>query len=157
ICLHQKIREQGGAYGGGAVCNAMGGTYYFYSYRDPHISATLDAFKEAIQMMIEGHFDEEDLEEAKLEMIQGMDAPVSPGSRAYLAYCWLAEGKTEELRQKFRNKVLAATKEDIVKAVKKHIEKQYESAKTIVFAGKELIEKENAFLVSEKRETLPIG
>lgn len=156
ICLHQKIREQGGAYGGGAVCNAMSGSYYFYSYRDPHIVDTLDAFKEAIQMVVSGDFDDEDLEEAKLEMIQGMDAPVSPGSRGYLAYCWLAEGKTKELRQKFRDKVLSTKKEDVIEAIKKHIEKQYETGKTVVFAGKELIEKENALLLSLNKEPFPV-
>ncbi len=156
VILHQKIREQGGAYGGGAVCNAMSGTYYFYSYRDPNIASTLDAFLESIQVIASQDFDEEDLEEAKLEMIQGMDNPVSPGSRGYLAYCWMREGKTLELRQKFRDKVLSATLKDIVYAVKTHIVGQFESGKTIVFAGKELIEKENAIMLKEHEVTLPI-
>jgi Zn-dependent M16 (insulinase) family peptidase len=142
MVLHQKIREQGGAYGGGAVCNAMAGNYYFYSYRDPNIVSTLAAFIEAIAEIADGNFDDEDLNEAKLEMIQGMDAPISPGTRGYIAYCWLKEGKTSEIRQYFRDKVLKLKAEDICKAVKNHIQKQFGQGKTIIFAGKELLEKE---------------
>jgi hypothetical protein len=142
IVLHQKIREQGGAYGGGAVCNTMAGNYYFYSYRDPNITSTLKAFSESIKEIADENFDDEDLNETKLEMVQGMDAPVSPGTRGYIAYCWLREGKTPEIRQYFRDKVLSLKAEDISHAVKKHIQKQFESGKTIIFAGKELLEKE---------------
>lgn len=156
IVLHQKIREQGGAYGGGAVCNTMAGNYYFYSYRDPNIASTLTAFSESIEEIANGDFDDEDLEEAKLEMIQGMDTPVSPGSRGYVAYCWLKEGKTPELRQKFRDRILAITSEDVMSAVKKHIQSQFNTGKTVIFAGKELIEKENAELMKLGLATFPI-
>ena len=33
--LHKEVREKGGAYGGGAAANALGGTFSFSSYRDP--------------------------------------------------------------------------------------------------------------------------
>lgn len=156
LYLHQKIREQGGAYGGGAVCNTMAGTFYFYSYRDPNILSTLNAFQESIQMILNGEFDNEDLIEAKLEMIQGMDSPVSPGSRAYLAYSWLKEGKTDLLRQNFRDKVLSLTKEMVIEAIKTHLLPNFELGKTIVFAGKELIEKENRLLIEENKDPFPI-
>ena len=156
IVLHQKIREQGGAYGGGAVCNTMAGNFYFYSYRDPNIVSTLKAFSESIDSIIDGNFETEDLEEARLEMIQGMDAPVSPGSRGYLAYCWLQEGKTSEIRQKFRDRILSVTSDDVINAVKKHIQPQFEIGKTVIFAGKELIEKENQVLVESGEKPFPI-
>lgn len=154
--LHQKIREQGGAYGGGAVCNTMTGTYYFYSYRDPNIASTLQAFTDAIEEIASGNFDEEELEEAKLEMIQGMDSPVSPGSRGYLAYCWMQEGKTAELRQQFRDKVLSLTADDVVQAVRTHIIAQFNTGVTVVFAGQELLEKENLILSLAGKKPLHI-
>lgn len=146
LTLHTSIREQGGAYGGGAVSNAMSGNFYFYAYRDPNISSTLAAFEKSIAELLKGKFDESDLEEAKLEMIQTLDAPVAPGSRGDLAYGWMREGKTLEVRQQFRDRLLAMTREDIIHAVKKHL-KNIPSGTTIVFAGKELLEKENAKLV----------
>jgi len=89
-------------------------------------------------------------------MIQGMDAPVSPGSRGYMAYCWKKESKTESLRQEFKTRVLTLTKQDVINAVKQHIKPQFEESTTVVFAGKELIEKENLTLKKEGFETLPI-
>lgn len=156
MTLHKKIREEGGAYGGGSVSNVLSGNYYFYSYRDPNIASSLSAFEEAIYQLADGQFDEQDLEEAKLEMIQDFDQPVSPGARADVAYHWLKEGKTNEMRQSFRERILAATKEDIIAAVKEHIIPQYPTGKTIVFAGKELLESENAKLEADGKAPLDI-
>jgi Zn-dependent M16 (insulinase) family peptidase len=149
LTLHTCIREQGGAYGGGGVSNPMSGNFYFYSYRDPNIASTLRAFEEAIQTVLKGDFDDLDLEEAKLEMIQTLDSPISPGSRAELAYSWWREGKTQEVRQAFRNRMLALTREDIIEAVRTIILPQMGKGATVVFAGKELLEKENKILLKE--------
>lgn len=146
LVLHTRIREQGGAYGGGAVSNALSGNFYFYSYRDPNIASTLDAFDLAINEILEGNFDEEDLIEAKMEMVQGMDSPVAPGSRADLAYSWMREGKIPAIRQAYRSKLLALTKEEIIEAVKEQIVINYPLGSTVVFADRGLLEKENLIL-----------
>lgn len=156
LTLHSAIREQGGAYGGGAVNNAMSGYFYFYSYRDPNISNSLKAFEKSIQNILEGNFDEDDLAEAKLEMIQSMDSPVAPGSRADLAYGWLCEGKTPELRQSFRDRLLALTKDQIIEAVQMEVAANWDKGAAVVFAGKELLEKENLHLAAEKKPQLKI-
>ncbi len=159
LTLHTRIREQGGAYGGGAASNTMSGIFYFYSYRDPQITKTLQAFHEAIELVLNGEFDEEDLEEAKLEMVQVLDSPISPGSRAEAAYGWLREGKTLDMRQAFRTKILALTKKDVIKAVKEVIVPNITKGSTVVFAGKELLERENDLLADQglpPLEILPI-
>lgn len=156
ITLHSRIREQGGAYGGGAVSNALGGNFYFYSYRDPNISKTLKAFNEAVDKIINGDFDETDLEEAKLEMVQALDSPISPGSRAELAYGWWKEGRTLELRQAYRHKMLSLTKSEIIEAVRTHIKPRLANATPIVFAGKGLLEEENQVLKEQGRPVLDL-
>lgn len=144
LVLHSKIREQGGAYGGGAICNSMASNFYFYSYRDPNIRSTLEAFDEAVTELIAGHFDDADLEEAKLEMIQTLDAPVAPGSRGDFAYGWLREGKPHAVRQKFRSAILALTKDDVIEAVQSEIFSENVKGIEVVFANKDLLDKENA-------------
>lgn len=156
LTLHSVIREQGGAYGGGASSNAISGNFYFYSYRDPNIVSSLQAFENSIKNILNGNFDDEDLTEAKLEMIQGMDAPVSPGSRADLAYVWLKEGKTSEIRQAFRNKLLSLRREDVIEAVKSEILPKWKNGATVVFAGQELLEKENTLLETSNEKPLKI-
>ena len=154
LTLHRLLREQGGAYGGGTSANALAGTLYFYSFRDPNIASTLNAFEEAVKEVIKGKFDESDLEEAKLEIIQGLDDPIAPGRRGDYAYGWLREGKTTEIRQTFRERILNMKKEDVVSAVKRIIVPQIAMAPTVVFAGRELLEKENAALKAEGRPEL---
>lgn len=156
LTLHTAIREQGGAYGGGAVSNAMSGNFYFYAYRDPNIIATIEAFDKAVHDLSLGEFDESDLEEAKLEMIQALDTPVAPGSRGDLAYSWLCEGKTFEVRQAFRERVLQLKGGDVVSAVKKHLVRGLSNATTVVFAGKDLLEKENAKLLIQGKPPFAI-
>jgi presequence protease len=156
LTLHTKIREQGGAYGGGAVSNSMSGNFYFYSYRDPNISSTFHAFKEAVRNVSEGHFDDLELEEAKFEMIQGLDSPISPGSQAEVAYGWWREGRTLEVRQAYRNKLLALTREEVIEAVQSIIVPKMEEGVTVVFAGKELLDKANDEFLAAGKEPLLI-
>lgn len=155
--LHRKIREEGGAYGGGASCNTLYGNFLFYSYRDPHICATYKAYEEALDKIIKGRFKESDIEEAKLEKIQDLDTPISPGSRGDIAYSLLREHKTAEMRQEFRDRLMALKKDDIIHALQRVIQPNLESAPDVVFAGQELLEKENAKLFKQGLSPLPIA
>lgn len=156
LTLHTKIREQGGAYGGGAVSNAVSGNFYFYSYRDPNIVSTFNAFEEAVQNVIKGNFDESDLEEAKFEMIQGLDSPISPGSQAEVAYGRWREGRTFQIRQTFRNKLLALKRDEVIDAVERIIAPNMNKGVAVVFANRELLEKANLELMAEGKEPLII-
>lgn len=154
LVLHPRLREQGGAYGGGASNNPMVGTFYFYAYRDPNIASTIEAFEESMKKILDGDFDASDLEEAKLEIVQDLDEPVSPGSRGSVGYTWMRNGKTLQMRQAWRDKLLGLTKEDVVAAVKKHILPRFDGGTTVVFAGQELLEKENRILEAEGKQPL---
>lgn len=146
LTLHKRIREQGGAYGGGASFNLLSGKFYFFSYRDPHITHTFQAFHEAIDAVSEGKFEERYLDEAKLELIQALDSPLSPGSRGSMAYSWWRAGLTKDKRQSFRDRLLAVTSLEVKEAADKHIRQKISSGSPVSFAGKELVEKENALL-----------
>lgn len=156
LTLHPQIREIGGAYGAGAINNATHGTFTFYAYRDPYIASSLNAFHQSMQKIAEGDFSEEDLEEAKREIIQGLDSPVSPGSRAYVAYSWLRSGKSQELRQNYRDLVLSLTRDQVKEAVKSHLLPQINEGVTVVFAEKDLLESENQQLQDQSKPQLPI-
>lgn len=154
--LHRRIREQGGAYGCGATYSSSLGNFSFHSYRDPHISTTIHAFRDAIDEIAAGKFTDQDLEEAKLGIIQQFDTPISPGSRAITAYSWLRDGKTTEMRQMFRDHLLRLTSRDLKHAVESELLDKKNQGIIVSFAGMELLEKENHFLALEDR-TLPIS
>ena len=140
--LHKRIREQGGAYGGRASDNPTAATFSFYAYRDPNLASTLDAFHEAVDIVVKGDFDAQTLESAKLEVVQDLDNPVSPGSRAMTAYSWQRTGRTQEVRQQFRDRLLSATKEDVQNATKEFLAPGLDNASVVTFAGRELLDRE---------------
>lgn len=78
-----KVREKGGAYGGGAT-QSMSGVFAFYSYRDPSPSNSLKVFDGSALWLKENVPKGSDLDEAKLGVFQSVDAPVSPGARGNL-------------------------------------------------------------------------
>ncbi|MCB1180875.1 MAG: insulinase family protein [Chlamydiia bacterium] len=151
--LHKRIREQGGAYGSGAVNESLGGTFYFFAYRDPHLASTLDAIEEAILTIVNGKFDEKELEEAKLGVIQELDSPVPPGSRGSLAYSRIRGKRTLKRRQLFRDRLLSCDQETIVQAASQYLLPGLDKGIIVSFAGKDLFTRENEIL---KEKSLPL-
>lgn len=140
--LHPLVREQGGAYGSSATLHLSSASLSFYSYRDPNIASTLAAFRQSAEKIASGKFTAQDLEEAKLEVIQDIDDPVSPGSRAVASHSLLKKGRTLELQNRFRAKLLAATKSEVTKAVEEKILNRLNEGAPCIMAGRELIERE---------------
>lgn len=153
--LHARVREQGGAYGVGAHYAPMLGQFYFHAYRDPHIQRTLNAFHESIDYLATVNIQQNDLEEAVIGMIQQLDAPISPGSRGIAAYSWWREGKTKEMRQNYRHRILSLHSKEIQHAVEQTLFSQKEKGIVVALADQALLEKENKLLATENR-ALPI-
>lgn len=140
--LHKKIREQGGAYGSGASYNPMTGNYYFYGYRDPHIKATFQAFYDAIKNISKGQFTEKDLTEAKLGIIQDLDSPISPGSRAMTAYHYFREGRSKDFRQDYRDNLLNIQKKDMKNVVTEQLLDNQDKAIKVTFTSESHLKKD---------------
>jgi hypothetical protein len=140
--LHHRLRELGGAYGGGASSNAMAGVFSFYSYKDPHLFSSLEAYEASLHFIHSGNFDERELEEAKLGVLQDLDTPLAPGSQAEVAYAWWRVGKTEQMRQHFRDLLIQTRREDIQALIPKYFPKGWSKDSFVAFAGKELLEKD---------------
>ncbi|MBI5272526.1 MAG: insulinase family protein [Chlamydiia bacterium] len=138
--LHKEIREKGGAYGAEASYTPSTGNYYLYSYRDPQLSKTLATFRTAIEKIAAGKFNERELEEAKLCVLQSLDAPITPGGRAIVAYSWQRAGRTREMRETFRNTILSARSDEVANALRAFVLPQEKIL--VSFLGEDLLEKE---------------
>lgn len=114
--LHRSIREQGGAYGGGATQDSANACFKFFSYRDPRLTETLNDFEQSISWLLETSHDELSLEEAILGVISSLDKPGSPAGDAKQAFHNNLFGRTKEQRQKFRQQILAVTIDDLLRA-----------------------------------------
>lgn len=111
--LHRAIREQGGAYGGGAGQDNNSASFRFYSYRDPRLEETLADFDRAVDWVMSTDLPWQAVEEAILGVISSIDKPDSPAGRAKRMYHSELHGRTLALRQQFRARVLATRLEDL--------------------------------------------
>ncbi len=119
--LHRAIREQGGAYGGGASQDSGIAAFRFYSYRDPRLEETLNDFDASIQWMLESEHDAEQLEQAILGVISSLDKPGSPAGEAKQSFHNLLFGRSHEFRQKFRQAILDVSLDDLIRVTKKYL------------------------------------
>jgi len=119
--LHTAIREQGGAYGGGASQDSSSGAFKFYSYRDPRFKGTFNDFDRAIDWFKDEIKGYEQLEQAILGVISGIDKPNSPAGEAKQAFHNERQGRTEKWRNDFRQKVLALTYADLDRVVEAYL------------------------------------
>ena len=111
--LHRAIREQGGAYGGGAGYHPDSGAFRFYSYRDPRLADTLTDFDRALDWLQTHDHPARTLEEAILGVIAAIDKPGSPAGEAVTAFFGTLFGRTPEQRRAFRQRVLQVTLDDL--------------------------------------------
>ena len=119
--LHTAIREQGGAYGGGASQDSSTGAFKFYSYRDPRFKGTFEDFDRAIDWFKAEPKGYEQLEQAILGVISGIDKPNSPAGEAKQAFHNEHQGRTELWRNDFRQKILGLTYADLDRVVEKYL------------------------------------
>ncbi|OEY67136.1 insulinase family protein [Marinobacter sp. X15-166B] len=111
--LHRAIREQGGAYGGGAGQDSVNGSFRFFSYRDPRFAETLDDFDQALQWLQTTDHAPQDLEESILGVIGQLDKPRSPAGEARHAFHNRLFGRSAEQQARFRKRVLEVTLDDL--------------------------------------------
>ncbi len=119
--LHRAIRERGGAYGGGAGFNSDAGTFRFFSYRDPRLAETFDDFQNSLQWLQAEKHEPRTLEEAILGVIGSIDKPGSPAGEARGAFHDSLNGRTPEIRRKYRSAVLAVTIDDLKRVAQKYL------------------------------------
>jgi hypothetical protein len=134
--LHRAIREQGGAYGGGASYDADSASFRFYSYRDPRLAETLNDFEASLDWL-QGDHPGRRIEEAILSAIKDLDQPSSPAGECTRAFFDRLHGRTPEYRRAFRARVLAVTTADLQRVASRYFNAT--DAHTAVIGGGETL------------------
>ena len=118
--LHTAIREKGGAYGAGAMQDMSARTFKFFSYRDPNIEKTFEAFGESVNWALKSITNEK-LEEGILNVISSIDKPSSPASEALSDFNSNYNGFSQEMRKKFRENILSVNIDKLVYVSEKYL------------------------------------
>jgi len=129
--LHRAIREQGGAYGGGASQDSNIAAFRFYSYRDPRLEGTLDDFSAAVEWTLSFEHDDASLEQAILGVIGGLDRPSSPAGEAKQHFHNSLFGRSHEQRKRFRQRVLEVSIDDLRRVTQTYLKPDLASTAVI--------------------------
>src|SRR3569623_238570 len=109
--LWDKVRVQGGAYGGGSGLDPFSGGFTFNSYRDPNLLQTLGAYDQAAGFLKSGVGDQ-DLVRSIIGAIGAIDTYRLPDAKGFTPLMWELTGNTDANRQQRREEVLGASAKD---------------------------------------------
>lgn len=153
--LYNRIRVQGGAYGGMSQYEPGNGLFSFLSYRDPNLLETLSVYESA-RAQVSGGIPERELEKAVIGTIGQIDRPMDPAGKGYAAMVRYFSGLTDELRMNFRNRVLDMATEDVLEAAEKYLAFAAENSAIAVYAPQNRLLEANERLEEKLRiEPLP--
>lgn len=121
--LHTLIREQGGAYGGGASYDRETGVFRTFSYRDPRLMETYEDFDRGLIMIADGSKLMEDLLfGALLGCISQIDKPLTPLSETLQSLRLTLLGESLEEKSIIRAHLLDVTLDDLRSAARSLLE-----------------------------------
>jgi hypothetical protein len=134
--LHRAIREQGGAYGGGASQDSQAGAFRLFSYRDPRIEGTLNDFDQSIKWLVNQPLGSDKIEEAVLGVIGNLDKPSSPAGEAMQAFHAELSGRNKSSALEFRKQILDVKDDDLKRVADRYL--RTENAHTAVITNTDL-------------------
>ena len=132
--LLPEVREKGGAYGASASTGPSQSIFAMTSYRDPNPRNTLATYNKAGRFAADRDWTAREMEESKLSLFQGIDAPTSvsgDGSKEFMT------GITQDMDQDMRQRLLSATKNDVQRVAQKYlVDAKEDSVSTAILGEK---------------------
>lgn len=110
--LWEKIRVQGGAYGGFCLFRKQSGVFSYLSYRDPNLTATLDNYDKTAEFLRNVHVSEDELTKNIIGAIGTIDQYQLPDAKGFTSLQRYLVGETDEERQAYRDEVLSTSEAD---------------------------------------------
>lgn len=141
--LWDKVRVQGGAYGGFSVFDQNSGVFDYLSYRDPNVLATLDNYDNTVQFLRDLDLSESELKKSIIGTIGDFDAYLLPDAKGYQSMVRHLTHYTDEARQHIRDEVLGTSVQDF-KQFANVLQRVAEHGEVVVLGSAEAINKANA-------------
>lgn len=141
--LWERVRVQGGAYGGFGLFDHRSGVFTFLSYRDPNLLKTLEIYDRTGQFLRQLDLSQEELTKAIIGAIGELDAYQLPDAKGFTSMVRYLVGDTDEKRQLYREQVLGTTQADF-RALGDVLEKAAQVGRVVVIGSPEAIQEANA-------------
>ena len=136
--LWEKVRMEGGAYGAFSYPRNTDGLFLFGSYRDPHITHTLRAFRDGLQLMENGELPDTEVEKAIIGTIGREDRPIDPGEKGFVSLQRRLHGVTDAARQARRDGLLSADRGAVGRAAAA-LQEGFERGFTAIIANRQAV------------------
>ncbi|NLG72573.1 MAG: hypothetical protein GX495_11115 [Chloroflexi bacterium] len=140
--MWERVRVQGGAYGGFSVFDRHSGIFSFLSYRDPNLVGTLQNYDGTAGFLRRLALSEDERVKAIIGTIGEMDAYQLPDARGFTSMVRYLLGETDEFRQKLREQVLDTTEEDFHRFADV-LERLNEAGRVVVLGSQDAIRAAN--------------
>jgi Zn-dependent M16 (insulinase) family peptidase len=140
--LWEKVRVQGGAYGGFSIFDTNSGTYTFLSYRDPNLLSTLQNYDKTVDFLSNLDMSADELKKSIIGTIGNMDAYLLPDAKGWTSMVRFLTHYTDEERQRIRDEVLGTTVDNF-KQFARVLAELNKVGEVVVLGSAEAIEKAN--------------
>jgi presequence protease len=140
--LWEKVRVQGGAYGGFSQFDPTSGTFTFLSYRDPNILPTLENYDNTVKFLRDLDLSAAELTKSIIGTIGDLDAYLLPDAKGWTSMVRHLTNYTDDKRQQIRDEVLGTTIIDF-KQFANILERLNASGEVVVLGSADAIEKAN--------------
>jgi hypothetical protein len=110
--LWERVRMQGGAYGGFAVFNANSGVFAYASYRDPNLLGTLDNYDKTADFLANLDLNDHEITKSIIGSIGDMDRYQLPDAKGFSSMQRYLIGYTDDMRQQIRDEILNTKADD---------------------------------------------
>ena len=140
--LWEKVRVQGGAYGGFSVFDTNSGTFTFLSYRDPNLLGTLQTYDKTVDFLNNLDLSPDELKKTIIGTIGEMDTYLLPDAKGWTSMVRYLTHYTDEERQRIRDEVLSTDVNDF-KGFARVLAEFNKAGEVVVLGSAEAIEKAN--------------
>lgn len=141
--LWDKVRVQGGAYGGFSTFDMHSGVFSYLSYRDPNLLGTLDNYDQSGKFLRELRLTPEEVTRAIIGAISDFDTYQLPDAKGFTSMTHHLIGYTPETRQTLRDEVLATKAADF-NAFADVLDALRDRAHIVVMGSQEALENANS-------------
>ncbi|MBT7781882.1 MAG: peptidase M16 [Anaerolineae bacterium] len=153
--LWEKVRVQGGAYGGFSAFDMKSGLFNYLSYRDPNLLATLENYDGTSQFLKNLDLSDEELTKVIIGTIGGLDTYRLPDAKGHTSMSRYLTDISDEFLQKYRYEVLATTQKEF-KSFATSLAKAKSVGHIIVLGSEDAIKEANEKLGKDKLKIVKV-
>lgn len=138
-----EIRFKGNAYGAWFRYDALGGSLALGSYRDPHVTRTLDVFRRTRDYVAAANWTESEIGRAVIAVAKRGFTPLRPRPATGLALQRHLAGITPELREARHERLKAVTAAEVRQALQQALAAGFPRSAVCVVASRDKLEQAN--------------